>query len=31
VAQAAEEARAIVGDVTDFMLTSDEWPAPSGS
>ncbi|MGI8806625.1 MAG: DUF7482 domain-containing protein [Acidimicrobiales bacterium] len=29
-AQAAEEARAIVGDVTDFALTSDEWPGAFG-
>lgn len=29
-AQAAEEARAIVGDVADFALTSDEWPGAFG-
>ncbi len=29
-AQAAEEARAIVGDVVDFALTSDEWPGAFG-
>lgn len=29
--QAAEEARAIVGDVSDFALPSDECPVPSGS
>jgi hypothetical protein len=29
-AQAAEEARAIVGDVVDFALTSDEWQGAFG-
>lgn len=29
-AQAAEEARAIVGDVVDFALTSDEWAGAFG-
>lgn len=29
-AQAAEEAKAIVGDVTDFALTSDDWPGAFG-
>ncbi|MEX2660184.1 MAG: hypothetical protein WD232_10840, partial [Acidimicrobiales bacterium] len=29
-AQAAEEARAVVGDVVDFSLTSDEWPGAFG-
>jgi hypothetical protein len=29
-AQAAEEARAIVGDVVDFGLTSDDWPGAFG-
>lgn len=29
-AQAAAEARAIVGDVVDFALTSDEWPGAFG-
>ena len=29
-AQAAEEAEAIVGDVVDFALTSDEWPGAFG-
>ncbi|CAN5423521.1 hypothetical protein BH24ACT7_BH24ACT7_22610 [soil metagenome] len=29
-AQAAEEARAIVGDVVDFALTSDEWSGAFG-
>lgn len=28
--QAAEEARAVVGDVVDFALTSDEWPGAFG-
>ncbi len=28
--QAAEEARAIVGDVVDFALSSDEWAGPFG-
>lgn len=30
VEQAAEEARAVVGDVVDFALTSDEWPGDFG-